>query len=84
MALIELTVSSVASNQIQPSDDFKQIFETLIRALQSGNATAAEAAFGELKRSFQKVQRPAVRKVRRKLVQKRRKLTPALVNNTPL
>lgn len=84
MALIELTVSNEASNQVQCSDDFKQIFEALIQALQTGNNSAAEVAFTALKRNFQKVQRTPVRKRRRKLVHKRLKTTPTLVNSTPL
>ncbi|HEY0980688.1 hypothetical protein [Schlesneria sp.] len=83
MALIELTATPDASNQNPYSDDVKQIFEALLRALQAGNGSAAEVAFAQLKRSFQKGQRPASRKKRRKVVQKRPKTPPTLVNNTP-
>ena len=83
MALIELTTSNEVSSQVQYSDDFKQNFEALIRALQSGNEAAAQEAFAALKRNFQKVPRPSVRKGRRRVVQKRQKITPTLLNKTP-
>ena len=83
MALIELTTSNEVSSQVQCSDDFKQNFEALIQALQSGNGAAAQEAFAALKRSFQKVQRPSVRRGRRRVVQKRQKITPTLLNKTP-
>jgi len=83
MTLIELTVSNEVSNQFQCSDEFRQIFEALIQALQSGNGSAAEAAFAALKRNFQKAQRTSIRKERRKVVHKRQKTTLTLLNNTP-